>query len=172
MSDVSYSIYQYNIHIKMPKMLGPDGKCISFHGIILSTISAGLGFTSPKGNFKGVYIYIPWVWPLPSSSDHQDYSIFGGESPSTFIWHCYWEGATPNIYHTKSSPFYTLSPSQAWQKMTQEAHKATSQKSPCETPHISPPKFLWLIHIETDRTSVLYVPSGIFFCEGLQYSNC
>ena len=37
------------------------------------------------------------------SSDHQDYYIFRRGSLYTFISHCYWEEATPNIYHTRST---------------------------------------------------------------------
>ena len=33
-------------------------------------------FTSPS-----IFIYISWVWPLPSSSDHQDYYIFSRVRP-------------------------------------------------------------------------------------------
>ena len=37
---------------------------------------------------------IDWVVPLPSNSHHQDdYYIFSMGSLSTFICHCYWEGA-------------------------------------------------------------------------------
>ena len=39
------------------------------------------GFSQTQGG-------ICWVWPLPSKSDHQDYSIFSRESLQTFI--CHW----------------------------------------------------------------------------------
>ena len=38
------------------------------------------------------------MWHPPSNSDHQDYYIFSRGFLSTFICHCYWEGATPNGY--------------------------------------------------------------------------
>ena len=51
------------------------------------------------------YPSLPWVWPLPSNSDHQDYSIFSRGSLYTFICHCYWEGATPKVYHYRARTF-------------------------------------------------------------------
>ena len=42
------------------------------------------------------YIYI-LVWPPPSNSDKIHYA-FSREPLWTFIYHCYWEGATPKLY--------------------------------------------------------------------------
>ena len=43
--------------------------------------------------------YISWVWPLPRMpvTTRIIYYIFSRESLETFIGHCSWEGATPNI---------------------------------------------------------------------------
>ena len=38
---------------------------------------------------------IPWNYPPPSNSHHQDYYIFSRESLQTFICHCYWVGVDP-----------------------------------------------------------------------------
>ena len=46
-----------------------------------------------------IYIYILYilVWPPPSNSDKIHY-VFNREPLWTFIYHCYWEGATPKLY--------------------------------------------------------------------------
>ena len=40
-------------------------------------------------------IMIALIWPRPCNSDHQDYYMFRRRFLLTFIFHYYWEGATP-----------------------------------------------------------------------------
>ena len=44
------------------------------------------------------YIYIYWVLPPPSNSDHKDYYMFSRGFLLTFTFHCYREGVISNIY--------------------------------------------------------------------------
>ena len=57
------------------------------------------------------YGIIRWVWPPHSNSHHQGYHVFSRGSVSTFICHCYWEGAThghPQIIQDFYRPKNTL----------------------------------------------------------------
>ena len=52
-----------------------------------------------------IYIYIYWVVPLPSNSDHQDYYIFSRESLSKNLHMCHGQGCRVFLGMGKIPPF-------------------------------------------------------------------
>ena len=66
--------------------------------------------------------HIPWVVPLPSNRNHQDYYIFSRGFLKTFICHCYWEGGQPNISQTLNVPVPLIGPEYDNAPPTCEAH--------------------------------------------------
>ena len=79
-----------------------------FHPILITGFWAPpcLPLNTDHGSV-GKNMYLLDVAPSQDASDHQDY-IFSRGSLQTFIYHCYWEGATPNVSGQISSRRHTF----------------------------------------------------------------